>query len=56
MRLITVFMPERYLEALEELIQRKYFPNRAEAIKSGVRDLILFFNQIPQANSSETGV
>ena len=51
MKLITVLIPERYLEALEDLIKRKYYPNRAEAIRMGVRDLLL----IPYPNSEETG-
>jgi len=34
-------MPERYLEAMEDLIKRKYYPNRAEAIRMAVRDLLL---------------
>ena len=50
MKLITVFMPVRYLEALEDLIKRKYYPNRAEAIRMAVRDLLL----IPYPNREET--
>ena len=40
MKLITVLMPEPYIEALDGLVDRKYYPNRAEAIRVAVRDLL----------------
>ena len=40
MKMITVHLPEKYLEALEDLIREGYFPNRAEAIRVAVRDLL----------------
>ena len=33
-------LPEPYVEALEELVRRKLYPNRAEAIRVAVRDFI----------------
>ena len=40
MKLITLHIPEIYLESLEELVKKKYYPNRAEAIRVAVRDLL----------------
>ncbi|MBY8982253.1 MAG: type II toxin-antitoxin system ParD family antitoxin [Candidatus Lokiarchaeota archaeon] len=40
MRLISVNLPESYLEVLEILVADGKFPNRSEAIRVGIRDLI----------------
>lgn len=40
MRLITLHLPEPYLKALDKLVDEKYYPNRAEAIRVAVRDLL----------------
>ena len=40
MRLIQVYVPEDYLEALHELVRQGMYPNRSEAIRLAVRDLI----------------
>ena len=40
MKMITLYLPEKYLELLDEIIDAGHFPNRSEAIRSGVRDLI----------------
>ena len=40
MRLITLYLPESYLRALDELVRQGYYPNRAEAIRVAVRDLL----------------
>jgi Arc/MetJ-type ribon-helix-helix transcriptional regulator len=40
MKLITLYLPEPYLQALEWLINEQYYPNRAEAIRFAIRDLI----------------
>lgn len=41
MRLITVNVPEPYLKALDDLVKRKMYPNRAEAIRIAIRDLVI---------------
>ena len=41
MRVVTVHLPEKYIEAIDQLIEKRVFPNRAEAIRTAVRDLIL---------------
>lgn len=40
MKMITVHLPEAYLEAIEELIRDRYYPSRSEVIRAAVRDLI----------------
>jgi len=40
MRLITLWVPESRLAALDQLIQRRLYPNRAEAIRLAIQDLI----------------
>mgnify|MGYP001089913417 CR=1 FL=1 len=40
MKLITLYLPELYLRALDWLVNEKYYPNRAEAIRVAVRDLL----------------
>jgi len=40
MKVVSVHLPEAYIEAIDELVRRKVYPNRAEAIRMAVRDLI----------------
>ena len=40
MKLITLYLPEPYIEALDRLINERLYPNRAEAIRTAIRDLI----------------
>jgi len=40
MKLITCHFPEAYLDAIEELVRSKIFPNRSEAIRVAVRDML----------------
>jgi len=40
MKLITLYLPEPYIEALNQLVTEKFYPNRAEAIRVAIRDLI----------------
>ena len=39
-KLISVNLPESYLKVLEILVVEGKFPNRSEAIRVGIRDLI----------------
>jgi Arc/MetJ-type ribon-helix-helix transcriptional regulator len=39
-KLITLYLPEPYLKALQDLVDDRYYPNRAEAIRVAVRDLL----------------
>jgi Arc/MetJ-type ribon-helix-helix transcriptional regulator len=40
MKLITLYLPEPYIQALDQLVNGKYYPNRAEAIRVAIRDLL----------------
>jgi len=40
MRLITLYLPEPYIKALNQLVNERYYPNRAEAIRVAIRDLL----------------
>jgi Arc/MetJ-type ribon-helix-helix transcriptional regulator len=40
MKLITVNLPEAYVNGIEQLILEKLHPNRSEAIRIAVRDLL----------------
>jgi len=39
-KLITLYLPEPYIKALDSLVDERYYPNRAEAIRVAVRDLL----------------
>ncbi|MHA1264238.1 MAG: ribbon-helix-helix domain-containing protein [Candidatus Helarchaeota archaeon] len=40
MRLVTVHLPKSYIEGLEELVKENIYPNRSEAIRVAVRDML----------------
>jgi len=40
MKLITLYLPEPYIKMLDQLVSERFYPNRAEAIRVAIRDLI----------------
>jgi len=40
MKLVTVLLPEAYLEGLDELVRASMYPSRSAAIRAAVRDLL----------------
>ena len=40
MRVITVWVPEYFLEGLHELVHQKRYPHRSEIIRNAIRDLL----------------
>jgi Arc/MetJ-type ribon-helix-helix transcriptional regulator len=40
LKLITLYVPETYLKALDQLVGERFYPNRAEVIRVAIRDLI----------------
>jgi hypothetical protein len=40
LKLITLYLPETYLKLLDQLVDERFYPNRAEAIRVAIRDLI----------------
>ena len=39
-RLITLYLPETYIDLLDELVVEGFYPNRAEAIRMSIRGLL----------------
>jgi len=55
MRIVTVKMPETYIEAIDELVKQGKFSSRSEAIRAAVRELIrreLWVEQPIHSNSA----
>jgi antitoxin ParD1/3/4 len=40
LRLVTIHLPEAFIEGIEELVKSRIYPNRSEAIRIAVRDLL----------------
>jgi antitoxin ParD1/3/4 len=40
MKLVTLHIPEQYIEGLEQLVDSRLYPNRSEAIRIAIRDLL----------------
>lgn len=40
MKLITLHLPQAYLHGIERLVEQEVYPNRSEAIRMAVRDLL----------------
>jgi len=40
-KLVTVWLPETYLDALDALVGREVTPNRSEAIRVAIRDYMV---------------
>ncbi|MCJ7817287.1 MAG: ribbon-helix-helix domain-containing protein [Candidatus Thorarchaeota archaeon] len=40
MRLIAVHLPERIVTDIQELVEKGLYPNRSEAIRIAIRDLL----------------
>jgi Arc/MetJ-type ribon-helix-helix transcriptional regulator len=40
MKLITLYLPEPYIAKLDKLVDNQFYPNRAEAIRCAIHDLL----------------
>jgi antitoxin ParD1/3/4 len=40
MKIIPVHLPSTYLDGLDTLIERDLYPNRSEAIRMAIRDML----------------
>ncbi len=40
MRLIAVHLPEKIVEDIQSLVDKGLYPNRSEAIRNAIRDLL----------------
>ena len=41
MKLITLHLPEPYIQDLDRLVDDEFYPNRAEAIRIAIRDMLV---------------
>lgn len=41
MKVVTICMPERYVDGVDELIAEGMYPNRSEVIRIAIRDLLV---------------
>lgn len=41
MKLITIHLPEPYIKDLDGLVREDIYPNRAEAIRIAIRDMLI---------------
>jgi len=41
MKLITIHLPRPYIKDLDELVGQDFYPNRAEAIRIAIRDMLV---------------
>lgn len=42
---MTLYLPTTYIKALDQLVDEHFFPNRSEAIRASVRDLLVEFGR-----------
>ncbi|MFQ6123002.1 MAG: ribbon-helix-helix domain-containing protein [Candidatus Heimdallarchaeota archaeon] len=40
MKLVTVHLPQEFIIGLDELVRQRRYPNRSEAIRIAIRDLL----------------
>ncbi|NHI83812.1 MAG: ribbon-helix-helix protein, CopG family [Candidatus Thorarchaeota archaeon] len=41
MKVVTICLPESYVDGLDELIEQSRYPNRSEVIRIAIRDLLV---------------
>ncbi|NWF95079.1 MAG: ribbon-helix-helix protein, CopG family [Candidatus Thorarchaeota archaeon] len=41
MRVVTICLPESYVDGMDKLIEREMYPNRSEVIRIAIRDLLV---------------
>ena len=54
MKLITLWISEPYLMALDNLVSHGNYPSRAEAIRLAIRDLLVKESCLPKGKMEET--
>jgi Arc/MetJ-type ribon-helix-helix transcriptional regulator len=53
MRLIAVHLPERIVEDIQRLVEKGLYPNRSEAIRNAIRDLLK--RELWESSTSKSG-
>ncbi|MFO7836052.1 MAG: ribbon-helix-helix domain-containing protein [Candidatus Thorarchaeota archaeon] len=41
MKVVTLCLPQRYVTGIEDLVEQSKYPNRSEAIRIAIRDLLV---------------
>lgn len=54
LKLITIHLPESYIKDLDGLVDENFYPNRAEAIRVAVRDMLV--NEVWEKKKPNEGV
>ena len=50
-RIVTVLLPENFIEDLDTLVEAGFYKSRAEAIRFAVRDMLLEKRFVPSRRS-----
>lgn len=45
MKMITLYLPTSYIYLIDQLVEAKFYPNRAEVIRTAIRDLLKSHNR-----------
>lgn len=45
LKLITLYLPELYIKQLDELVDARFYPNRAEAIRLSIHDMLSVYRR-----------
>lgn len=53
MRLLTVKVPEHYLEAIDELVKQGIYYNRSDAVRDAIRRLLIMYRRNNVATQRE---
>ncbi len=53
MRLIAVHLPEKIVEDIQRLVDKGLYPNRSEAIRNAIRDLLK--RELWESNMNKSG-
>lgn len=44
MKLITLYLPPSYIKLIDQLVEERFYPSRAEVIRFAIRDLLKAHN------------
>lgn len=56
MKLVTLNLPERYIDGIEMLVRDEIYPNRSEAIRSAIRDFLRREAENGDSKNSQTQI
>ncbi|ASJ00354.1 ribbon-helix-helix domain-containing protein [Thermococcus gorgonarius] len=55
MRIISVQLPQSYINAMDQLVRRGLYPNRSEVIRTAIREFLKreLYSEIPEDEGPE---